>query len=131
MFQPATSKYFGEQDARHEGQLHWPGVNGLPFRGEAIPNLKQRELADMPVVAHACHQVFDLSDGAQAKVFQWVRDRVRNGLFTLDWIERHWDDENKRMFVYVEWSQLYVQLPPKTMGSIGNGSPNHFTLQGS
>jgi len=129
MFTP-SSKYFGEQDERHQGTLHWPGVHGIPFRGSHIPNLKQRELDQLPIVAHACHQTFDLSDPEQAAVYQWVRDRIRNGLFTLDFIERWKNEGGTNMRVYLEWSQLYVQTPPQTaLGSNGNGSPDSFTLR--
>ena len=112
--------------------MHWPGVNGLPFRGSHIPNLKQRELDALPVIAHACEHTFDLSDPEQATVYQWVRDRVRNGLFTCDYIERHWDEDKQNMIVYIEWSQLYVQMPPQAaLGSNGNGNPHSFTLRGT
>jgi hypothetical protein len=126
---PATSKYYGEQDERHGGPLHWPGINGIPFRGDAAPTLKRAELNNLPVVAVACHQTFNLSDAEHAKVYQWIRDRIRNGLFTMDWIERHWDDQTKIMWVYVEWSQLYTELPQGWQNrSLGNGSPDRFVL---
>jgi len=126
----ATSKYFGEQDDRHGGKLHWPGVNGLPFRGEAAPNLKKRELAQLPTVATAHHRLFDLGDEEQSKIYAWVRDRIKNGLFVCDFVERHWDIEAKKYWVYIEWSQLYTQLPNNIeLGSNGNGSPNYFTLR--
>jgi len=126
----STIKYHGEQGERHGGTLHWPGVNGLPFLGEAPPNLKQNELEQLPVVSYACHQIFNLADKEESAVYAWVRDRIRNQLFVLDWIERHWDDEKKAMYVYIEWSQLYVQLPENAfLGSQGNGSPKQYTLK--
>jgi len=130
MFHP-TVKYHNEQGGLHGGQLHWPGVNGLPFIGQAPPNIKQHELERLPIVGYACHQLFNLSDPKQDEVYAWVRDRIRNGLFTLDWILRHFDEEEKCMWVYVEWTQLYVMLPPNYIGSNGNGSPRNFTLRSS
>ena len=127
---PSTAKYFGEQDERHGGRLHWPGVNGIPFRGPYVPNLKRNELEKLPPVACAFHHTFNLSDDKESAVYQWIRDRIRNGSFTLDWIERHWDAESKTMWVYVEWSQLYIELPHNNAtGSNGDGHPNHFTLR--
>ena len=127
----ATSKYFGEQGDQYGGILHWPGANGIPFRGDAVPNLKKREMAQLPIVASAHHQVFDLSDQEQSATYSWIRDRIKNGLFVCDYVER-WRDGNN-MWVYLEWSQLYTQMPKtsKSLGSHGNGNPNQFTLRSS
>jgi hypothetical protein len=127
-----SNKFHGEQDDRHQGQLHWPGANGLPFRGEAIPNLRQQELENLPVIGDTYQQVFNLGDEADAKTYRWIRDRARNGIFTVDFIERHWDEETKNMIVYVEWTQLYVELPKgnEPIGGNGNGrSATNFTLR--
>jgi hypothetical protein len=127
-----SSKYHGEQNDLHGGPLHWPGVNGVPFLGQAPPNLRQRELEQLPVVCYSFHYTFDLGDQAQGQIYQWIRDRIRNGLFTCDWVERHWDDKAKRMWIYIEWSQLYVTLPKNNfLGSTGNGSPKQFSLSGT
>lgn len=125
-----SSKFYGEQDDRHHGKLHWPGANGLPFRGGAIPNLKQTELENLPIVGDTYQQVFNLSNEEDANTYRWIRDRARNGMFTIDFIERHWDEETKNMIIYVEWTQLYVELPKgQTIGGNGNGrSPTNFTL---
>ena len=126
---PASAKYFGEQDPRHGGILHWPGVQGLPFRGDAVPNLLKRELEKLPVVATANHKLFDMGAEEDNQLYQWVRERIRNGMFTCDFVER-WHDANNCMWIYLEWSQLYVQQPRNIeIGSNGNGSPNHFTLR--
>jgi len=45
-----SNKYFGEQDVRHPGQLHWPGVDGYPFLGDEPPLLRQNELQRVPIV---------------------------------------------------------------------------------
>lgn len=131
MQQPST-KFYGEQHEKHNGKLHWPGANGLPFRGDAIPNLKQEELENLPVIGDTFQGVFDLSDADDSDTYRWVRDRARNGIFTIDFVERHWDEETKNMIVYVEWTQLYVQLPKGSnqIGGNGNGrSPTNFTLR--
>jgi hypothetical protein len=128
--QQPSHKFHGEQDDRHGGQLHWPGAQGLPFRGEAAPNLKQAELETLPVIGDAQEKVFDLSKEEDAKQYNWIRDRSRNGQFTIDFIERHWNEETKNMVVYIEWTQLYVQATKApNIGSNGNGrSAANFTL---
>jgi hypothetical protein len=133
-----THKYHGEQDDRHGAKLHWPGVNGVPFRGTSVPNIKQNELEDLPVVGEAFEQTFDLSDKDQAEAYRWIRDRVRNGMFTQDYVYRyHGVDEETgelKTIVYIEWTQLYVQLPPNhsAAGVNGNGrSGTNFTIRGN
>ncbi len=124
-------KYYGEQGDAHGGQLHWPGVNGIPFRGSMVPNLKRRELEQLPVVGQGCHDTFDLSDPKQSAVYAWVRDRIRNGLFTQDLVMHQWHPTKPGvMIVYIEWTQLYIQLPTgQFIGSNGNGSPDSFALR--
>ena len=130
-----SQKYFGEQDPRHGSQLQWPGAQGLPFRGDAVPNVKQEELEQLPVVGEAFQQTFDLTDEEQAKSYRWVRDRIRNGMFTQDYVHReHILDEDKnelRTLVYLEWTQLYVQVPQNSnSGVTANGSASQkFTFR--
>jgi len=126
---PPTAKYYGEQDDRHEGTLYWPGVNGLPFRGEAAPSLMKRELDKLPTVASSFERLFNMSVDEDAQYYRWVRERIRNGLFTCDFVDR-WHDEHNVVWIYLEWSQLYVQQPKNIEpGSNGNGSPGNFTLR--
>tara|TARA_A100001015_G_C14775225_1_gene626907 strand:+ start:172 stop:582 length:411 start_codon:yes stop_codon:yes gene_type:complete len=130
-----SQKYYGEQDPRHGSQLQWPGAQGLPFRGDAVPNVKQEELEKLPVVGEAFQQTFDLTDEEQAKSYRWVRDRIRNGMFTQDYVHReHILDEDKnelRTLVYLEWTQLYVQVPHNShSGVTANGSASQkFTFR--
>lgn len=131
-----TSKYSGEQDKeRHGEQLHWPGVNGIPFRGAQVPNIRREELENLPVVGYAYDGTFDLSNEEEAKYYRWVRDRCRNGLFTSDYSHREHTvvDGVLKTIIYLEWTQLYVQLPAghKSLGSTGDGSSStSFTLSG-
>jgi hypothetical protein len=128
MVQHPIAKYTGEQHQLHGGRLHWPGVNGIPFRGPTVPDLKQAEYDSVPVVAQGCFGTFNLSKKEDAEVYQWIRDRIRNGWFTLDWVERHWDEASKTMWIYIEWSQLYAQAMKSEIRSLGHGSPTSFSL---
>ena len=137
--QSRTNKYYGEQDSRHGSVLQWPGAQGLPFRGEAVPNVKQEELENLPIVGEAFQQTFDLNDEEQAASYRWIRDRVRNGMFTQDYVYREHilNEETKelRTLIYLEWTQLYVQVPAnhKSSGVTANGSATQekFTLRSS
>jgi hypothetical protein len=130
-----TSKYHGEQGPEHAGKLQWPGVNGFPFRGEQIPNIRQDELEKLPVVGDAREETFDLSKEDEATRYRWVRDRCRNGLFVQDYAhkEHAMVDGKLTTLIYLEWTQLYVQVPPghSSIGSKGNGSSKtSFTIGG-
>jgi hypothetical protein len=125
----AISRFYGEQHERHKGLLHWPGVNGYPFRGAALPLLKPNELANVPLTIDAYAQSFDLAVKEEAEYYAWVRDRIRNGWFHREWIDRWIDPANpKRVVINMEWSQVYAEAPPvKKTGTPING--DIFTLR--
>jgi len=127
----ATHKYHGEQSDRYDGPLQWPGVNGYPFLGDAVPSLKQHEIEALPIVGKAYERVFDLNDGEDREYYNWVRDRIRNGLFVRDKEERKWPDDKQWPIIYLEWTQCFVIAPEQsqTAGSNGHGSSTHFTLR--
>ena len=124
-------KYQGEQDPRYGGKLQWPGANGLPCRGDSPPNLKQREVEALPVCGQAYERVFDLNNKEDAEYYNWVRDRIRNGLFVQDFKRERWADDQKCPIIYLEWTQLYTALPTKQnmSGSSTNVNTKQFTLR--
>jgi hypothetical protein len=128
----STERYYGEQDNRHGGALSWPGVNGYPFRGQ-VPMLKPEEmqvLAAHGLVGDAHHRTFCLSDAADNKDYSWVRERIRNGWFTQDHVERWRTDD--AIHIYLEWTQLYIEVPRSRMARpISYGHQNAFTLRES
>lgn len=125
MFYP-SHKYFGEQDERHGGQLHWPGVNGIPFRGDAVPNLRQEELETLPCVGDFHYRSFDLTDPKDAEDYHWYKDRIGNRAFREDFTMRYVDPVTGHLIVYMEWTQMYIQGPPKSMPrSQENGRSAH------
>ena len=111
MLRPIT-KFFGEQSTHHRGTLLWPGIHGLPFRSldGTVPVIGKDNINRVYYAGDACHAVFDLSDDEQAQMYCWVRDRIRNGWFILDYIERHWDPDKRNMVIYMEWTQPYTQM---------------------
>lgn len=126
-----THKYHGEQDDRYDGPLQWPGANGFPFLGETAPNLKQSEIEALPVVGRTHERVFDLNDEEDRDHYNWVRDRIRNGLFVQDHIERWREDGKKWPLIYLEWTQCFVIAPtkPGQAGRTRHGSTTNFTLR--
>ena len=127
----SSSKFHGEQDTRYGGPLHWPGANGLPFMGDAAPSLKQHETEALPTYSSSQEYEFNMYNPDDAAYYNWVRDRINNGMFVRDYIERKWDPEKKMHIIWMEWRQMYVQAPvtQRNTGSIGHGSPRQFVLR--
>lgn len=129
MFQP-SHKYHGEQHDRYGGKQHWPGANGFPFKGEVVPSLKQHEVEQLPVIGDTYEKVFDLNVEEDREYYNWVRDRVRNGVFVRDYIERKWTEDKEWPIIYLEWTQCYTYVPQQIQArSTGNGSATNFTLR--
>jgi len=107
-----SAKYFGEQnETYYGGKVCWPGSFGFPFRGKKIPQLSTDEEASIRLylTGDFKHKLFDLSKEEDSAYYQWVMDRVCNGLFRLVFSERRWNEETKNMIVYLEWQQLYIE----------------------
>jgi hypothetical protein len=125
-----THKYHGEQGDRYGGTLQWPGANGFPFLGDTAPSLKQHEIEALPVVGRSYERVFDLNVDEDREYYNWVRDRIRNGMFVQDHIQRRWDEGKDWPVIYLEWTQCFVMAPPQThAGRNGHGSSTNFTLR--
>jgi hypothetical protein len=124
-----THKYHGEQDDRYGDALQWPGAHGFPYVGEVAPSLKQHEINQLPVVGSAYERVFDLNDEQDREAYNWVRDRIRNGLFVCDYIDRQRVDGKLWPIIYLEWTQCYVIAPPRIKRNAAYGSATRFTLR--
>lgn len=127
----STHKYHGDQNERYDGPLQWPGANGFPFLGDVAPSLKQHEVEALPILGRAHERVFDLDEEDDREYYNWVRDRIRNGLFVQDKMERKWPDDKRWPVIYLEWTQCFVMAPQQqqTAGSNGHGSSTQFTLR--
>lgn len=116
-FNPITSQFVGEQSLQHGGYLHWNvNVGGFPLRTQSphTPILTKDEIENELVLVSDSHQaIFDLSKEEDRFSYKWVWDRIVNGWFHLVHIERHWDDDKKTLYVYMEWVQTYAQQPTK------------------
>ena len=122
----ATSRYCGEQHDRHKGRLFWPGHNGIPFRGVDPPLLKRSELSKLLTVGDTYQKAFRLAEKDDAEYYSWVRERARNGWFTVDrQTQPEWNEDKTNVNIYLEWTQVYLELPNnvKLPGSNANVQP--------
>ena len=107
------TKYLNEQGEAHGGNLHWPGLNGLPVRG-SVGLLKDDELDEFFEVACDFHcREFDLADPEQLKAYTEVMDRIVNGWYTRLFVDNYRDPEKGTRKVYLEWQQSYGQISPR------------------
>jgi len=109
-------KYFGERggtDSAHGGQLHWPGTtSGFPFRGTSVPpTLTSDETEEIPLAFDFHCKMFELWNEDELKEYRQIRDRAANGWYQLVHIERLYDEEHGSWRVYLEWNQIYGELP--------------------
>ena len=110
-----AKKFVGEQDPNtHGGKLHWPGtMDGFPFRGESAPTLTADQYEEVPLVLDYHSQLFILGDPEQKKAFDQIMDRIANGWFRqVKRIDR-WSDDPMGPVVWLEWVQIYGELPNK------------------
>lgn len=120
------SPLHGEQDPRHGGKLHWV-TTGPPILADKIPVLRENEVQSLPLIRRPYERIFDLSQEEDRSYYNWIRSHVAGGVFTIDFIERHWDEESKSMKIYLEWSQVYRVLP-QNGGSVSHGRESEFVL---
>lgn len=121
-------KYHGEQDSRYGGEVFWPGVHGFPALRRA-GMLKKHELESVPIVGQAHEKIFDLNDEEDRKDYNWVRDRIRNGLFTKDHEDRKWPDDKEWPIIYLEWTQLFALPKAQNSNSEVSKDGTRFTLR--
>jgi hypothetical protein len=111
----AILKYFGERggnDSEHGGQLHWPGTaGGFPFRGNQVPTLTTEETEEIPLAFDFHCKVFELWKEDELREYTQIRDRITNGWYQSVHIERLFDEERANWRVYLEWNQIYGELP--------------------
>lgn len=129
--EPATLKYFGEQDSRYGGPQQWPGANGFPVLSDTRVLLKKHEINNLPIVGSFYERVFDLNDEAARADYSWVQDRAANGLFVIKHIDRRPATGSDYPVIYMEWIQYAAIIPPQFQGSVEHGSATRFTLSGS
>lgn len=113
----STKKYYGERDGSAHGddRLHWPGtLDGFPVRGPALPpDLKKEELENLDTALDFKSKMFELWDDAQKAEFDNVNDKIINGWYFQQRRSDNWDDSRKHFRVWLEWAQVYGELPSK------------------
>ena len=121
MLQTGTHQHFNEQDkTKHPGQLHWPGVRGLPVvanNADDVALLNEQDLKNFVVVNKYHARWFDLSNTQDLAEYTYVMEHILSKWFTLrkqDWHPVTTENPPK-MMVWVEWIQQYAARDPRTI----------------
>lgn len=108
-------KYFqdhGGTGTDHGGKLHWPGtVDGFPFRGDHIPDLKGDEIASIPLALDYRSKAFRLWVPEEKVEYDGIMDRIVNGWFMQHHRVEKWIDAHCGLYVWLEWVQIYGETP--------------------
>jgi hypothetical protein len=108
-----------QDDPAYSG-LHWQRADrdGAPFKGSAIPLLREEEFEDLAERVHDTKcGIFDISDPeclVHGRTYQQVTDGLKAGFFQLLSARRYkWAKRKGKvtMLVYVEWAETSMQLP--------------------
>lgn len=86
-------------------------LGSIPLRGRGSPPLKQDEFDELEIRPVARVKTFDLSDEEQLKEYEITLHRIVNGWYVKIKDYHHFDTEKKAMIVYLEWCQLYKEIP--------------------
>ena len=105
-------KFINRTDGGDRGKVYWgrAGVDGLPFRGENPPLMREEEFQDRLVkVADAKNSTFYTGEEEDNKKYLSVMDGVSNGWFHLVFVERWREDKDKHHHIYMEWLEYYLE----------------------
>lgn len=86
-----------------------PGIEGLPFRGANIPDLRETDPGKFrPQVGQQIFaNVLDLSDLDDLKYYQQILQLVGNGYAQISVEERKYDNAIKSWRVFIRWILYY------------------------
>ena len=106
-------KYFGERGGDgHGGELQWARTPGhYPFRNFNQPALTEAQLEIIEETVDFHCRVFELWEPEQLQEYQDIRDRCANGWYRVLYIDRQMDSERKHWRIYLEWVQVYEEVP--------------------
>lgn len=89
-----------------------PGVDGMPFRGRNIPDIKENDPAKKrPQEAVKAHvDILVLNDTKQVERYKHILQVVANGFGIMGSEDRQYDPEAKTWRVLVRWWEVYTHM---------------------
>ena len=121
-------KFASRVDGNGRGKLYWgrAGVDGAPFRGNAVPALTEEEYDDRVTrVADPHNGTFRTWIEEENRKYLEVIDAILNGWAVSLFVDR-WKVRVKlgghvttRHVVYLEWAQFYMEDGTPSRGNYG------------
>lgn len=90
-----------------------PGYDGLPFRGNTVPFLKEDDpTSRQPQVSYEPHVwILDLSKTEDLDDYRAVYQLVTNGSAIISAEERQYDAEAKNWRIFLRWALVFTHMP--------------------
>lgn len=107
-------KFFADRGGEDHGggHLFWPGSpDGLPFRGDAAPDLRKREMEELEVQADFHSKMFCLWKDEDHAEFNRIMERDAAGWYSVKKRYDHYEAEHHGYRVWLEWLQHYAVSP--------------------
>jgi hypothetical protein len=104
-----------EEDAIFTGgaqsNVVFPGYDGIPFRGRAIPNLKNDDARQPEEVWDGRARVFDFSVPDDVLEYNRIIDNVAKGIYILCAEDRYWSRKTDNIKIYARWAERFAEPP--------------------
>jgi hypothetical protein len=92
--------------------VHFPGWNGLPFRGRPDLFRETDPQSQQPKEAYKTHtDIFDMTDEEQKKKYNEMLQMVYNGFAIIHKEESRYNKDTKNWKIFVAWCELFTYNP--------------------
>ena len=92
-------------------RVSFPGVGGIPFRGDVVPNIKNEDNRQPVEVNDAKIRIFDLSDPEQLKEYERVFDMVAKGIWYVSMENVQYDPIKQTWKILLRYVEQYMEMP--------------------
>jgi hypothetical protein len=94
----------------------FPGMHGLPFRGEAAPNLKNSDPDHLQpnIGAKVRVEILDLSNEKHLDQYRQIMQLVGNGIALISQERIEYDNDKCRFIVFLRWMEQFVYDPKRS-----------------
>jgi hypothetical protein len=95
----------------HNKPFVFPGRDGLPYRGQAVPDLKEDDPLSVGGQVHV--HVLVLSNEDDFKLYRAIWQAVGNGFAQISQEDRVYDEDIKNWRVFIRWVIWYTHTTAK------------------
>ena len=89
--------------------ISFPGIDGVPFRGESIPLLKQHEVDNLVEVIDAKVRIFKLNVDKDLEAYTQILDRIAKGIYISIDEKINWVPEERTWYVFLRYGERYKE----------------------